>query len=349
MKVLYITLLLVGFLTSISYADNASTNEAGLILNELKEIRSALNRIADELSEIRSENEKRKAVQRLSVNTPQFTRLGPDIEKLADITLPDDASPDEVEKYILAIIAASQGQNSFSSRDPQVAMLTNVGKKNLPLLIKALPYSRSTTSIHIEGAIVNLADENSKPLILDSLPIYPNLVKAVVQNGWVADARDILLAELKNPGQYLPMEWISAVASLNDMESYPLLRKYFINSRNRSMTYKTIQYLPIENMPEAVAEAWSRSMYEPGYSRISMAAIAVKYGHLDALEALIESLTSQTPDNYYIAQEARPAIFQHTEFRGSNAELIEWFQANRSFLRFDPEEKKFKIDKEVEP
>ncbi|MFC1841374.1 hypothetical protein ACFL1N_17545, partial [Thermodesulfobacteriota bacterium] len=150
MKVLYITLILACFLTSISYADNASTNETGLILNELREIRSALNRIADELSEIRSENEKRKAVQRLSVNTPQFTRQGPDIEKLADITLPDNASPDEVEKYILGIIAASQGQNSFSSRDPQVTMLTNVGKNNLPLLIEALPYSRSTTSIHIE-------------------------------------------------------------------------------------------------------------------------------------------------------------------------------------------------------
>lgn len=348
MKALKFIPILVCFLTTAAYADNASTDDTGLILNELREIRSSLDRIADELSEIRSANEKQKTVQGLSPGGVSYTMQGPDIEKLSDITLADDAGPDEVEKYILAIIAASQGQNSWSNRDPQVAMLTNVGKKNLPLLIEALPYSRSTSSIHIEQAVVNLADESSKSLILDSLPIHPNLVKAVILNGWEADARDILLTELENPGQYLPLEWIRAVASLNDRESYPLLREYFINGRNQWMTYKEIQYLPIENMPGAIAEAWHRSKYEYGYNRVSMAVIAVKYGHIDALEALIESLTSKTPDSLYINQEARPAVLQYTDFRGSNEELKKWFQDNWALLRFDPEVKKFIVDKNVE-
>ncbi len=348
MKVLYITLILASFLTTISYADNASTDDTRLMLNELREIRSLLNRIADELSEIRSENEKRKAVQQLSADAAFYSRQGPDIAKLADLTLPDDASPDEVKKYILDIIASSQGQKTFSDRDPQVAMLTKVGPQNLPLLIEALSYSMSMNSFHIERAIINLADESNKSLILDSLPIHHNLVKTVIQNGWEVDAREILLTELKIPGQYLPIEWISAVASLNDSESYKLLRDYFINGMNRSWTYKTIQHLPIENMPGAVEDAWHRSQHEHGYNRISMAAIAVKYGHLDALEALVESLTSETHDGYWIAQEARPAVLRHTSFTGSNEELKNWFLANRSLLRFDPDKKKFVVDKKVE-
>ena len=345
MKILYLILMLTVFLSTISYADDSSTNDTKLILNELREIRASLNRIADELAEARAEIEKQKSLQPLSTDINPFDNSqGPDINKLADLTISDNAGPDEIKRYILSIIAASQGQNTFSDRDPQVAMLTKVGKKNLPMLIDAISFSRSMNhNYHIERAIINLADESNKSLILKSLPVHHDLVRAVIQKGWESDARDILFAELKNPGQYLPTEWIRAVANLNDRESYPLLRDYFINGTNRAWTYKTIQHLPIENMPEAVEEAWNRSKYEHGYNRISMATIAIGYGNLDALEALVNSLTSETHDSYWVNQDARPAVLQYTNFTGSNAELKDWFQNNRSFLRFDPEQKKFVI------
>ena len=105
-----------------------------------------------------------------------------------------------------------------------------------------------------------------------------------------------------------------------------------------------IQRFPIEDLPAAVAEAWEKSKYEQGYNRISMAVIALQYGHLDALEALVESLASEGPDSYWMIQEARPAVLQYTGFKGSNKELKSWFEANRSVLKFDSEKKKFVVD-----
>lgn len=349
MRAQHIASLLACLLATTVYATDATTNDTGgLILEELRSIRSSLDRIADELSELRTVDERRKAVQSLSVDYPAFTRQGPDIATLADLTLPDDPSPKEVKQYILDIVSASQGQNTFSDRDPQVALLTRVGRENLPLLIEALSYARSMNDYHIKRAIVNLADESNKSLILDSLPIHQDLVTAVIQHGWEEDARDILLTELKNTGQYLPTEWIQAAASLNDPESYPLLRDYFINGQNRSWTYKAIKHLPIEDMPGAVAEAWQRSKYGDDCNRIYMAIIAVKYGHLDALAVLVDSLTSGTPDSYWSSQEARPAVLRHTGFRGSNSELGRWFEANRDQLRFDAESCKFIMATDVE-
>ena len=344
MKVIPTILILVCFLATANHVEARSKKETALILNELKEIRSALNRIADELSEIRASKEKQSKANQLLSGTSTFTRQGPDIDKLVDITLPDNASPDEIKKYIREIITASQGQSTYSDHDPQVLMLTKIGKENISLLIDSYIFSGSMTNFHIEYAILKLADESSKNVILNALPMHHNLVKAVVQNGWEADARDIILKELKKGGQYLPVEWIKTAAGYGDSESYDLLKKYFVNGKNQAQTYSVIQYFPIEKLSEAVAEAWERGKYDNEYNRISMATVAVRYGHLDALEVLVDVLASGNRDNYWVTQEARPAVLQSTDFRGSNAELKDWFEANRSLLRFDTEKKKFVMD-----
>ncbi len=129
MKIITMILILAGCLSTTTYADNTSKDENRLILEELKEIRSALNRIADELSEIRSSKEKQDDIRQSFSGTFPLNSRGPDIDKLADITLSNDAGPDEVKKYIRDIIKASQGQSTYSDRDPQVAMLAKIGKK----------------------------------------------------------------------------------------------------------------------------------------------------------------------------------------------------------------------------
>lgn len=344
MRTQYTASLLACILATTIHAKDITTNETGvLILEELRSIRASLDRIADELSDLRAADEKRKSVQRLSVDYSSFNRQGPDMDKLAEVALSDDPSPEEVKQYILDIVSASQGQNTFSDRDPQVALLTRVGRDHLPLLIEALSYSRSMNDYHVRKAIVNLADEGNKSLIFEALPIHQDLVTAVIQHGWEGDAKDILLTELKSTGQYLPTEWITAVARLNDPESYPLLRDYFINGQNRSWTYRAIEHLPIKDMAGAVEEAWKRSKYSHDSNRNYMAVIAVRYGHLDALEALVDMLTFGTPDGYWSSREARPAVLRYTDFRGSNSELEHWFNTHREQLRFDPKISKFVI------
>ena len=147
------------------------------------------------------------------------------------------------------------------------------------------------------------------------------------------------------------LEWCTAVANLNDPETYPLLRNYFIEGPNGNTTYNSIKHLPIEDMPGAVAEAWERCKYGDSFGVYQMAIIALEYGHIDALAVLIETLTSGTKKPYHdhVIRDIRPALLMHVDFRGSNEELAQWFEKNRDNLRFDKEAKKFVVDTPVEP
>jgi len=338
MKAYQVVLLMAGlFLSSgCAYRGNPA------VLQELQEIRASLSRIENDVSEGRKAEEKPLPV----CPSSSFSARKADPRELSKIHLPEAPTQEQVQKYIRDIQLATQGQNSFSNTDLQVAMLTRLGPENVSLLIEALSLGSGMNAYHLRSAIINLADDSNKARILEALPIHHELVSAVAKRGWVDDARDILLTELKVSGQRLPTQWIQTVALMNDEESYPLLREYFINESNRSSTYNAICYLPIEDLDGAVAEAWESSRYDQEYERTAMAMIATEYGHLDALTVLIEGLTYGSISEYRIS-DARGAIMKSTDFRGSNDELAEWFKLNKDQLTFDPETKKFIISKDA--
>ena len=343
MKKALIALGITFGLSVTAYAQESSTNDA--LLQEIRQMRVALEQIAADVAKLRESESGQSALAATWTDSGSFRSQGPNLRRLAEIKLPNLADPDQVQTYILAILDASQGQNSWSSRDPQVAMLTELGSENVPALIKALDLAGDMGGYHVKYAITILADEQSKSLILAALPIHHELVEVVVQRGWEQEAKATLLAEIESAGSaQLPTEWITAIANLNDPATYPMLRHYFINGPNRYWTYKEIKNLPIDDLPGAVAEAWERSKHDDDCNRQYMAIAALPYGHVDALAVLIELLTSSETDNQWLARETRPAIFQVIDFRGSNAELAKWFAEHREHLRFDTETKKYVIE-----
>jgi hypothetical protein len=345
MKRRLIALGMVFGLCVVAQAQDPATNDSGpVLLQEIRQMRVALEQIAADVAKLRENESGQPALAATWTDSGSFRGQGPDIRKLAKIKLPNLADPDQVKKYILDILDASQGQNSWSDRDPQVAMLTRLGSENVPALVEALSLAGNMTSYHLEHAITVLADDSSKPLILAALPIHHDLVDVVVQRGWEQEAKPTLLTELENPGQHLPTAWITAIVNLNDPATYPLLRDYFINGPNRYWTYKEIKNLPIDDLPGAMAEAWERSKYDDGCNRQYMAIAALPFGHVDALAALIDLLTSGESGNQWMSREIRPAILQVIDFRGSNAELAKWFAEHGENLRFDAETKKYMVD-----
>jgi len=345
MKRILIALLVAVGLCATTEAQTLETNDIGpALLEEVRQMRIAMEKLSDDVAKLRASKSREKALNRTWPDGNSFHSQGPNIQKLAEIEQPDLEDKDQVKKYILEIVEASRGQNSWSDRDPQVRMLTKIGSKNVPALLETLSLTGSMTSYHVKRAINFLADEKSKPLILAALPIHNNLVDVVVQHGWEQEAKESLLDELESPGGHLPTEWITAVANLNDPVSYPLLRAYFINGPNRYWTYKVIKDMPIADMPGAVAEAWERSQFSDDCTRQYMAIAALSYGHVDALATLIDILADEKPSDQWMAREIRPAIFQVIDFRGSNDDLAEWFSSHRDQLRFDTETKKFVVD-----
>lgn len=327
-------------------AEERNTNDVNhVILEELRGIRGSLDRIADELSQLRKSEAARKRLSQTVTDWRPLPTAGPDTEHLAKIQLPENPTKAQVKKYIRDIIGASRGQNTWSDRDPQIGMLTKVGPENLPVLLEFLNSSGSMNNYHLVRAIVHLSNEQSASLILDALPIHHELIKVVVRHGWEDQARKILLDEVKNTDEYLPSEWLVALANLNDPDTYPFLREYFVSGPNKRTTYKAIKHLPIDDMTEAVARAWKMSQYGGPYDRNAMAVVAIEYGHEDALAVLIDILLSARGPSSFASRETRPAILKHVEFRGSNEELVRWFEQNRKHIHFDKEAKKFVVRK----
>jgi hypothetical protein len=260
---------------------------------------------------------------------------------LAQTKLPDDPNKEQVRAYIAAIVKSSQGRRTWSTSDPEVKMLKKVGPGNIDLLIQALAHA--TDTFHLQYTIVALADESSKRVILENLETHPSLAGVVLKWGWERDAKQTLVKELKGLEEFLPTEWIIAVARLRDPATYPLLRKYFINSSNKHSTYEAIKDLPIEDLAGAVKEAWQASREELGGDtmRRYMALIAAQHGHLDALEFLAQQWADLPENDEWFANQVRKVFSKITDFTGTGTEAPAWLKSRWERLKFDPATKRF--------
>ncbi|MEI6167420.1 MAG: hypothetical protein WCS52_09515 [bacterium] len=338
--------LIVGGAGVSSFAGQDDTNSTDqAILRELSAIHASLDKIASELSAMRNQKALPPESSFSSDDDSGFVLKKANVDTLRGITLPANPTEAQIGQYISEIVKASKGQNTFGDSDIQVGMLARVGSTNLQYLVDALNGSQGCGNYHLEAAICRLADNQNKELILKTLPVQHNLVKVVTRMGWEPDARGTLLAELKNKTDYLPTEWISAVASLRDPASYPLLRDYFIYGHNKYWTYSEIKDLPIDNMPAAIVEAWQRSRAQDPVNKRYMAMVAMQFGHKDALECVCDGLVDPASRNYGNNGEMRSSVLKMVDFYGTNEELANWYRTNRDKIKFNAATKKFIVEK----
>lgn len=319
-----------------------ATNEADTaVLRELVAIHAVLDRIAIDVASLKQARQ--QDAKSLESDSGGFVARKTSAEQLRQIHLAPNATAAAVKQYVHEICAASRGQNSFSDDDPQIRMLAKVGSTNVQHLIDCVE-GQPFGSFHLEAAIALLADDQNKSLILKALPEHKGLVKVIARRGWESDAKETLLTELRESrGAYLPSEWITAVAALQDPASYALLRDYFIHGSNKAWTYNAIKDLPIPDLPKAVEEAWIRSRKDRSYEKPYMARIAMTYGHKDALEYMLSTLADGTGDHDGRDCESRSSVLKVIDFYGSDTELNDWFNKNREKITFDPSIKKFVI------
>ncbi len=204
-------------------------------------------------------------------------------KELEKIILPENPTKNQILEYIRKICIASAKQKSYSSNDPQVSMLIQIGHENLELLLAA-NFDKGV-DLYAITAILFLVQPEDKKLILEYLPYKKYLVKVVTQNGWEKDAKSILYNGLKQMPPYLPTEWIQAIANLHDPSIYEDLKRYLILGSNKKWTYEAIKTLPGINLEDTVIQAWKNTKHG-SWDRKSFAPIAFKYGQEDALPVI---------------------------------------------------------------
>lgn len=346
-KPLFLIIILLFMLPKVDICAHPPSKTEMAILIELKEIRKMVKALNIEIIKLKNEL-KEKEVQEKEEKDKQpayggFHTRRANISALRKIKLPDNPSEEQAGEYIDKIMDATKGQNSFSSEDPQVKMYKKIGPKYLGLLIETAGQSNRGFEMgrfHLERAIEQLAEEKHKKLILEHLPENHFLVKLIVKHGWEKDAKKILIDELESHPERLPTEWIQAVASLNDPDTFDDLKWYLIHGNNRYNTFQALQELPKIDLTEAVADAWSRSG-ENEWEERNAAKFAIQYGHISALKHLLDSLLNG--ESQWEAGLLRKIILRHINFYGTNKEIGKWVQKNEENLVFDKRTKKFKL------
>ncbi len=273
-----------------------------------------------------------------------WQRRGPDAEALSKIQLPPDPTRQEVREYVRQIMLASEHQNTYSSTDPQVSMLRRVGPQNVDILMDQIAYSgRGSAAFYVPGAVIALAGPEHKELILESLPLAPQLASVVLQYGWADDAREVLLGELGIPESYLPREWLQAVASLGDEEALEALKLHFVEGLNRRGTFDILNRMPgVENLNGLVKQAWERAKHRAEWDALDVAQLAVRYGHEDALAMLVRYLDSGE-DRWGRMSRIRSSLLRHTEARGTPRQMVEWYEQNSDRLYWDEAARMFRV------
>lgn len=305
------------------------------VLDELRKLNSSLAEISATLRT----NQAPATPARTSIRG-DFDSRGPDREALMKVKLPEHPTKDDVRAYVNAIAVASIGQNSFSDSDPQVGLLAKVGEENLDVLIDSAD-GNGMSDYHLMRAIVRLATPRSKDLVLANLARHKELASVVLQRGWAAEARETLLEGLQDP--YVPCEWVTAVASLRDTNTYPALLNFMVKGQNRTMTYNAIEHLPGIDLAPSVATAWERSRFGHRWEAQGMAIIALGYGHVSALEYLLRaSQLADTQSSSYELTRVLDALWAHTDGGGTPEEIRAWYEANKTNLVFDAADRKFR-------
>ena len=267
----------------------------------------------------------------------------PDKEALAKIELPTNATKQQVKDYVMAVMMASKKQTSFDERDPQTDMLAKVGAQNLDVLIEIANRTNSEAAFYLWEAVTKLARPEDKEMVLAALGTHHDLIKLVIKNGWVADAKETLLTVLSKENGYLPPDWIKAIASLQDPATYPELTKYFIrHSGERKSTFAAIKNLPGLDLSQAVAEAWKRARFQSESEAREMIPIAAEYGNIEALDLAVKLLKGGSQNNHE-RKLASEALRTFTAATGDDRALVAWFEANRAKLTFDGASKKFVV------
>lgn len=264
--------------------------------------------------------------------------------KLFLIAYPNNQSKNEVKKYVAEIIHVSANQREWASDDPQGNMLKKVGKNNVDILVDALDLGTGST-MYIHNALQDLIDNSHKQLMLMKLYDHPWLLRYIIENGWLDDAKDTIYKILDRPYTDVnTKDLIKAVVHFQDTGSYEKIIDHWINyDWSPYSTYQeTLKDLHGIDMASAVSKGWglvnSHQQVSNPWKKSEMALVAIRYGYIDALEYLIENLSREAK---VWNDMTREAIFLYSDVRGTDQDIRDWFYKNKKTIYFDYKTQKY--------
>lgn len=278
---------------------------------------------------------------------------GSPLAKIQPPTDPNDAKA--WRNYIDDIIRILQNDDdqNFNSSDPAVGLLAKAGPAHIDLLANALSKARHPVDFALTCAINATVQKENQEVILKFLPVTPNLIQSVLEIGCQADAKPVIVQELRKDRSDLPQEWVVMAAQYEDTDSNEAVRRYvskmfFPGYTMKALVEQTsldISDIAVRRYKEMRRSHDSFSVYELS----SLAQVVALCGEVDGLKTLcdvfmgrvkVDRAFSSDSSNYY-KQEARKMVMKLSDARGSDEEIDKWIRENFTKLTFNREVKRY--------
>lgn len=295
------------------------------------------------------------------------------LKQLEPLVLPDNPTPEQTEAYVKEHMRIIQSMRHFP-RERNLAKQIDLEKRfdtipnrDIHLLFEQV--AEYTSVQPIAARLIEKRDpKDYKDIVIAGLYDHPNNIIAIKQHGWYEDAKEPILRKLEESNKMPPLAWWQAFTEVAEPKHYSKLTDIFLSEDFFVTDYQFyLDILPGYDMAALVrknidaierkigeierGERFGCRVRQRGYLRTQMAA-AAKLGDVEMLGRVINALDDpDDPDNleriwFYTTNRIDIRRFHVTrviDFKGSNAEITEWFEANRDALVFDNFSKRFLI------
>jgi len=268
-----------------------------------------------------------------------------DPAKLAAIPpLPEKPTDGQILSYIAAIKAASAGQNSFSTNQPQVALYRKIGPGHLKLLLPEI--SQSASNYHLLCALPDLVGPADKEFALATLPEVPNLLIPVLKNGWGKEIKKDAFAILAGSRTFSIQSQKKEILELveNDEDRKQLIQAFIVQP-NLLFLYDDLSKMPGVDATELINQAWeSQRFNSQNWTLQQLGLQAARRGNIEALGFLINKFCTRTPNDYF-SDDIIIYLALATGQPLQAEKLQNWYSENRDKLVFDPTTKRYQVKK----
>ena len=260
-----------------------------------------------------------------------------------DIKLPENPTRKQCEAYIAELRESAKNIRSYSSNDPLVAKLKEIPLDHFDLLIDEI--GNRTKLRYFANYAMRDTDRNEiRKRFVKSLERSDSAIGVIVMNGWVGDIEEAVRKKIASADGSLDQAWFQAAVELEDPSLYPKLHEITINSRYATQFVGMLESLPDYDIAHTIDTCWRRAEQNKlQISEHSLASTAVKYGNVKALGYLVRQL-SYTPSYTSTSSSytrRRLNVLQYIDYRGSNQDIVKWYDKNKKKLVFDHYRKRF--------
>lgn len=303
-----------------------------------EELREKMQQLEQELAQKRNEYQQKAREDR--EKQKEEAR-----DTVKDITLPDNPTREQSEAFVEKLRDAAEHVTSYSSSDPIVDKLKQLPGEHYDLLIGEI-HNRTKLRYFANYAMRDIDVEVLRERFVESVDSTEHGIAVIVMHGWVQDVRDAVIKRMETADGTLSPAWFQAAVELDDPALYPKLHEVTINSRYATQFLSMLQTLPDYDMGHTVDVCWKRHRENKlSISSSTISTLAAEHGNAEALGYLVNQLRYSTSymSSATSHNSRRLKVLRHIDYRGSNTEIMEWYEANKDKLVFDHYRKRFML------